>query len=197
MPSRAAMSLTRANAPAGFSYLPEFLTHGEQTALLYHLQGLDYKRDIVRGQRLKRAAAMFGYDYVAAGRKLDPAPPLPPFLTSLIAKGMPNCPDDVQFDQCIVTHYPEGAGIGWHTDHPRFGDCIMAVSLGADARLQFRRSGDKQVCVEVLAAPGSLYVMHGPARWDFQHQIVPVKADRFSLTFRHVPQQKADGHGSS
>lgn len=35
-------------------------------------------------------------------------------------------------------------------------------------------------------SPGSLYAMHGPARWEYQHRVVPVTQDRWSLTFRQV-----------
>jgi alkylated DNA repair dioxygenase AlkB len=62
----------------------------------------------------------------------------------------------------------------------------MAVSLGAEARLQFRPNGSEEVSGEVRTAPGSLYVLRGPARWEYQHQVVAVKAVRYSLTFRHV-----------
>jgi alkylated DNA repair dioxygenase AlkB len=173
-------------APEGFAYVPAFLTPQEQVTLLDQLQQLDYEHDVFRGQRLERGYAQFGYAYVSTGRKLEAALPLPDFLTALIARALPHCPQGASFSQCIVTHYPEGAGIGWHTDAPRFGECIMAVSLGGAARLQFRRNGGEAVDHEVLAEPGSLYLMHGPARRACQHQVVPVKTARYSLTFRHV-----------
>lgn len=163
------MILTTTAPPEGLTYLPGFLTPDEQQILLDRLRGLEYKHDRFRGQVLKRGYAQFGYAYVSTGRRLDPAPPLPNELVALAAKGLAHCPDGTQFDQCIVTHYPADAGIGWHTDALRFGDCIMAVSLGGDARLQFRRNGTEEVGHEVLAVPGSLYVMRGPARWEFQH----------------------------
>ena len=174
--------------PEGFRYFADFLTSEEQAVLLRQLQELTYKHDSFRGTRLKRAYAQFGYANVSTGRKLTPAAPLPEFLTALIAKAAPHYPDGTAFNQCIITRYPEGAGIGWHTDAPRFGEVIMAVSLGDVARLQFRRNGTEQVCCEVRVVPGSLYVMHGAARWDYQHQVVPVASVRYSLTFRHVEQ---------
>jgi alkylated DNA repair dioxygenase AlkB len=172
--------------PTGFSYVAPFLGPDEQLALLRQLRSLDYAHDRFRGQRLKRGYAQFGYAYVSTGRRLTPAAPLPDFLTALIDEGRPQCPPGGRFNQCIVTHYPGGAGIGWHTDAPRFGGCIMALSLGAEARLQFRPNGSGEVSCEVLAAPGSLYVMSGPARWAYQHQVVAVEAVRYSLTFRQV-----------
>ena len=39
---------------------------------------------------------------------------------------------------------------------------------------------------EILVAPSSLYVLRGPARFEFQHQVVPVKIERYSVTFRQM-----------
>jgi alkylated DNA repair dioxygenase AlkB len=176
----------RGTAPEGFSYHAEFLDRDEQLALLRRISGLNYEHDTFRGQRLKRGYAQFGYAYVSTGRTLDPAAPLPEFLTDLAAGALSHCPAGTSFNQCIITHYPANAGIGWHVDAPRFGEVVIAVSLGAPARLQFRANGSEEVCCEVTAAPGSLYVMKGPARWRYQHQVLPVDSVRYSLTFRYV-----------
>jgi hypothetical protein len=96
--------------PPGFSYISGFLSPDEQLSLLGHLRSLDYAHDTFRGQRLKRRYAQFGYAYVSTGRRLTPVAPLPDFLTAIIVKGRPHCPEGSRFNQCIVTHYPEGAG---------------------------------------------------------------------------------------
>lgn len=176
--------------PEGFSYLPGFLTADEQQELVRLLRVPEYTHDMCRGRRLKRGYAQFGHAYVTTGRRLDPAPPIPDFLAAVAAMGLTPCPPGTGFDQCIVTHYPHGAGIGWHPDAPCFGDCIMAISLGHTAHLQFAPTGSKTAHCEIPVEPGSLYVMRGPARWDFQHQVVEVKAERYSITFRSV---RADG----
>lgn len=174
------------SAPEGLSYIGDFLTLDEQATLLRNLQQLDYEHDIFRGQRLKRGYAQFGYAYVSTGRKLERTLEMPPFLTSTIERAVTHFPGCDQFNQCIVTHYPANSGIGWHTDAPRFGECIVGVSLGGAARFQFRPNGTEEVSYEIKAAPGSMYLMRGSARWEHQHQVVPVKAERYSLTFRHV-----------
>ena len=86
----------------------------------------------------------------------------------------------------IAARYPASAGIGWHTDALQFGNCIIGISLNGSARLQFRQNGTTIIAHELLAEEGSLYIMHGPVRWEYQHQIVPVKNERYSLTFRSV-----------
>jgi DNA oxidative demethylase len=176
--------------PEGFLYIPDFLLLKEQAALLHELRSLIYKHDVFRGQKLKRGYAQFGYSYVSTGRKLEVAPMIPPFLQTLINKASPYYPNDIRFTQCIVTHYPSGAGIGWHTDAPQFGDYIIAVSLAGEARLQFRPNSSKEVTYEVKASPGSLYLLQDLVRWNYQHQVIPVKVERYSLTFRYVTDRK-------
>jgi alkylated DNA repair dioxygenase AlkB len=175
-----------ATKPEGLLYIAHFLSGAEQDTLLRELRALAYQHDTFRGQRLKRSYAQFGYAYVSTGRKLETTAAMPEFLQVVIDKARPHCPEGATFNQCIVTHYPIGAGIGWHTDAPRFGECVVGVSLGTEARFQFRPNGTEETTYEVRAAPGSMYLMRGPVRWDYQHQVVRVKTERFSLTFRHV-----------
>jgi alkylated DNA repair dioxygenase AlkB len=174
-------------APDGFLFVPDFLSPTEQSELLHKLAALTYEHDTFRGQRLKRGYAQFGYAYVSTGRKLKPVAELPPFLSAVAAKALPYCPAGTTFEQCIVTRYPQGAGIGWHPDAPIFGDCIVGVSLGGRGRFQFRPKDSEDVSFEVEASSGSMYLMRGPARWEYEHQVVPVRTERYSLTFRHVP----------
>ena len=179
--------------PDGFLYIPDFLTLDEQADLLRTVWELDYQHDTFRGQRLKRGYAQFGYAYVSTGRRLTPAEPIPPYLAELAVRAAPHCPGAAPFNQCIATWYPENAGIGWHTDAPTFGDCILAVSLGGIGCLQFRRNGSEEISHELDTTSGSLYRMQGPARWDYQHQVLPVESVRFSLTYRHVPEVEREG----
>jgi DNA oxidative demethylase len=174
--------------PDGLVYILDFLSPTEQNSLLRESRALPYTHDVVRRTQMKRGYAQFGHAYVTTGRKLTPAPAMPAFLKEVIDKARPYYPTGGEFEQCIVTHYPPGAGIGWHTDAQRFGDCILGVSLAASARLQFRPNKSQAVCFETTAAPGSLYVLQGISRWHYQHRIVPVKAERYSLTFRSVAQ---------
>jgi len=184
----------KALPPEGFRYVPEFLVQSDHDALLDRLRALRFDHDVFRGRRLERGWVQFGYQYVSTGRRLVEAPPMPPFLVRLVETGSPLCPDQVEsFNQCIVTHYQRGAGIGWHTDAPRFGEVIMGISLGAPGRMQFRVGRSGRACCEMVLQAGSLYVMSGPARWEYQHRVVPVAGDRWSLTFRHVRATLAPG----
>lgn len=176
--------------PEGFLYIPDFLSFNEQASLLHELRSLVYKHDVFRGQKLKRGYAQFGYSYVSTGRKLEVAPIIPAFLQTLIKKASPYYPNSIKFTQCIVTHYPPGAGIGWHTDAPLFGEYILCFSLASEARLQFSPNSSNEVAYEVKVSPGSLYVLQGLARWHYEHRIIAVKAERYSITFRYVAKLK-------
>jgi DNA oxidative demethylase len=173
-------------APDGVTYLPGFLSAPEQSVLVPQIKDLAFTHDWHRGRELKRSNAQFGYAYVATGQQIVPAAPFPAFLTELIAKASSFCPGCGIFDQCMVTHYPAGAGIDWHVDSNGLGDCIVVISLIGDARLQFRPGGAKHPTHELRIAPGSLYLLRGPAREDYQHRVVAVKKDRYSVIFRSV-----------
>ena len=178
--------LATASTPEGFDYIPDFLSPDKQEALLEILQTLSYEHDVFRTKTMKRAGAYFGYAYRAEGQQLEPAPPIPPYLQEVIDKAAPYYPAGIAFAQCIVQFYCEGSGIGWHRDAKPFGDCILGVSLAAEARLRFRPKGETHPSFAVTASPGALYVMEGTARWQYEHQIMPVKKERYSLTFRTV-----------
>src|SRR5947209_7482035 len=113
--------------PQGLLYIPTFLSAAEQQTLLHQLAGLTFTRDVFRGQPMKRAGACFGREYIATGRQLRPASPFTEPITQVSDKTLPHCPAGTQFDQCIIQQYPIGAGIGWHTDAPVFGDVIVGV----------------------------------------------------------------------
>jgi len=176
--------MTKDHYPEGFLYVPELISTADQSRILEELQALEYHHDTFRGRQLKRGYAQFGFSYVTTGRKLEPAPEFPVFLRDFLTLANPQCPGHT-FNQCIVTYYPKSAGIGWHTDAPVFGDCIMGASFGNQARFQLRQKDSDEIH-EFAIVPGSLYCMQGTVRWDYQHQIVPVKLDRYSVTFRQV-----------
>ena len=174
----------------GLSYIPSFLDVDEQQTLLTQLEQLSYYHDSFLGKQLKRKYAQFGFQYGSTGRTLTPAASFPPFLQQLENKVRSACGSNPQpFTQCIVTRYDAGSGIGWHTDAPSFGDCICGVSLGAPGRLQLRTWKTAPVEFELAVHSGSLYCMRGVVRWKYQHRAQPVKATRYSLTFRTVHEE--------
>jgi alkylated DNA repair dioxygenase AlkB len=90
------------------------------------------------------------------------------------------------FVHALVTEYRPGTPIGWHRDASDYGT-VVGISLASACRMRFRpyaRQHDRGAVIAVELAPRSLYVMRGDVRWHWQHQIPPVKALRYSVTFR-------------
>jgi alkylated DNA repair dioxygenase AlkB len=44
----------------------------------------------------------------------------------------------------------------------------------------------------VILDPRSIYVMRGPARWQFQHSIPAVEKTRYSITFRTLRRRESE-----
>jgi alkylated DNA repair dioxygenase AlkB len=173
--------------PKGLRFVPDFLPAEGISPLLGELGELQYMHDTFRGRPIKRGSTCFGAEYIATGRRIKPAAKFTDWLNALVREASPYCPADARFEQCIVTRYGPGAGIGWHTDANYFGDSIMGICLGGEGRLRFRPLGSTRATAEVTTTSGSLYLMQGAARWEYQHEIVPVHDERYSLTFRSLP----------
>jgi alkylated DNA repair dioxygenase AlkB len=115
----------------------------------------------------------------------------------------------------IVNSYRAGEGIKPHVDLLQFEDGIAIFSLISSAVMYFTpraqpgacSSGsaehepaerDRNGCHGVLLNPGDLLLLHGPARYDWQHGIDSVlredwqgetiqRGDRVSVTLRKMP----------
>lgn len=100
-------------------------------------------------------------------------------------------------DQVIINEYFPGQGIAAHVDcEPCFGDTILSLSLGSACVMDFSELKSKRQ-QHLLLEPGSLLIMQGEARYQWQHGIASRKTDiydskryqrsrRISLTLRKV-----------
>ena len=170
----------------GLTYVPEVLSAAEESALLAVLRGLEMRPIVMRGQVARRTTRHFGWSYGYESRAVAPTEPLPASLRWLqeraAAVGGVEAPEALA--EVLITHYPAGAGIGWHRDAPMFGR-VVGVSVGSPVRLRFRRRpGDPPRPVDVEVAPRSAYLLRGEARWHWQHAITTTPAERWSVTFR-------------
>ncbi|MCA9718246.1 MAG: alpha-ketoglutarate-dependent dioxygenase AlkB [Myxococcales bacterium] len=181
----AAMTLPD-GAPDGLA-LATALTPAEQREALARVHALSYTHDVFRGRAMRRGYAQFGHAYVSVGRRLEAVTPIPPWLAELASQTLSRVGASWRaFDQAIVTRYPKGAGIGWHTDAAVFGPQVMILSLGAAARLQLRRDPSDRAPLTLELQPGSALLLAGLARARWQHRVPPVTALRYSITLRHV-----------
>ncbi len=133
----------------------------------------------------KRLTASYGHSYDFARHRIEQAPPFPDWLEALAERVAAQAGLDGQpFAHGLVIRYDPGAPIGWHRDRPHFGT-VAGLSLTSAAKLRLRRrigSGFERTSVEL--PPRSLYLLEGPARWEWEHSIAPAVETRRSITLR-------------
>jgi alkylated DNA repair dioxygenase AlkB len=169
--------------PDGFCYQNDMITAEEEEALARDLGALPFKPFDFHGYQARRQVVGWRYDYDR--REMVEAPPIPAFLEPLrqkIAKAFDRPAD--AFRQVLINEYRAGAGIGWHRDKPQFAE-VVGVSLLAPCRFRLRRkSGEKWRRVSLTLEPRSAYLLSGPSRTIWEHNIPPVDRRRYSITFR-------------
>ena len=176
------------SAIPGLRYERDFLRPEEEASLVEFIGTLGLHPAQYKEYEARRRVVSFGgsYDFTAnmlrPGRALDER--LVP-LRNRVAQWLGI--DHEQLVQVLVAEYAPGTPLGWHRDVPDFEN-IAGVSLGSDAVLRFRPYPPdvvaKRHTVQLEVAPRSIYLMSGAARWSWQHCVPPVKAKRWSITFR-------------
>jgi alkylated DNA repair dioxygenase AlkB len=170
--------------PEGFRYQPDFLSPDEEAALAAVVEQLPFAAFDFHGYIAKRRIVEYGWEYDFGTRKASRAPELPDFLLPLRNRAAAfagiAAPDLVE---AVVTEYPPGAPIGWHRDVPQF-EMIIGISLLSSCRMRLKPYRAEGKLVSVILEPRSLYVISGPARWNYQHSIPAVEKLRYSITFR-------------
>lgn len=178
--------------PEGLRYQEGFLTAQEEAALLDVLAALPLQPMRYKAYTARREVLSFGGSYDFAQGRLDDAPELPDALVPLRRRvahwiGVP----EAALAHALVARYTTGTPLGWHRDVPEFED-VVGVSLGGEALMRFRpwppRDPRRIDVRRLLIARRSIYLMRGPARWQWQHSVAPVAALRYSVTFRTLRQ---------
>lgn len=175
-------------------YGDDIVTADEERELLRQIAALPFRNFEFRGWAGKRRTVSFGWRYDFNDARLAPAPPTPEFLLPLRARvaALADVAPEA-FEHVLVIEYGPGAGIGWHRDRPVF-DRVVGVSLGAPCTLRLRRRAGKGFERASLAlAPRSAYVLTGAARHEWEHSIVPMARQRYSVTFRTMTTPRARG----
>lgn len=171
----------------GFRYDPELVTTTEERELVAALLAWPSSPVRMRGQVARRRTMHFGWIYGYESSRITPGPPIPAVLQPLRERAASlSGVAPAELVEVLVNEYPAGAGIGWHRDAPQFG-VVVGVSLLSGCRLRFRRgAGAAGETRAVQLEPRSGYVLDGEARWRWQHSVPPVKAPRYSITFRSL-----------
>lgn len=173
--------------PEGLRYGEMLFSPDEQAKLMRALDELDYRPFEFRGVLARRHVAYFGYSYDFSAGRLMEAEPIPAFLLPVrdrAAAFADLAPDDLP--HVLVNRYEPGAPIGWHRDRPQFED-VIGISLGAPGAFRMRRreaTGWKRFAITVQ--PGSIYLLRGASRSDWEHSLPPSSGLRYSITFRSL-----------
>ncbi|MGO8778675.1 MAG: alpha-ketoglutarate-dependent dioxygenase AlkB [Rhodomicrobium sp.] len=176
----------KSRPPNGFAYGEPLISARDEEQLLKHVRALPFKPFDFHGFIGKRRVVSFGWRYDFTKENLRPAGPIPTFLlpvrekAAMFAKVPPE-----SLEQVLINEYAPGAGIGWHRDKRMFND-VVAVSLGSPCILRLRRrckQGWERYSQELNA--GSVYLLRGESRREWEHSVPPVEALRYSITFRN------------
>ena len=171
--------------PDGLRYAPEVIPGDEAAGLVEAFADLPFQAFDFHGFKGNRRIVSYGGRYDFSASRLEAAEPIPDFLLPARAAAAAFAglePEAIQ--HAMVTEYAPGAGIGWHRDRPEF-DKVIGLSLLSKAVMRFRRrreAGWERASLPL--APGSAYLLDGPARQDWQHSIAPGDQLRYSVTFR-------------
>jgi alkylated DNA repair dioxygenase AlkB len=173
--------------PEGFEYRPDLLSPAEEAELLGCFKQLEFKPFEFHGYLGNRRVVSFGLHYDFAGGGMTRAEEIPDFLLPLRDRAAAFAGlAAAELEHVLVAQYPPGAGIGWHRDRPAFGD-VIGVSLVSACRFRLRRkSGAGWERAALRVEPRSVYLLRGPARWEWQHSIPPGEQLRYSVTFRSL-----------
>lgn len=174
----------------GLRYERDFLGAEEEAGLLRIVQGLPLKAMRYKEYTARRRGIGFGGSYDFDTNRLKPGAPLPEALHPLRARAagwLGVAPEELT--HVLIAQYQPGTPLGWHRDVPDFED-IVGISLHGDAVMQLRpyrpggtpTPGDSDI--RLLVEPRSIYMLRGPARWEWQHAIAPTEGLRYSITLR-------------
>lgn len=180
--------------PAGLRYEEDFLSPEEEASLLAVIERLPLAPMNYRGYTALRRVVSYGGTYDFSAQRLDAAEPLPDWLAPLRARAaawIAVAPE--AFTQALVAEYRPGTPLGWHRDVPDFED-VVGISLGNEAVLRFRPyppdAPKKADILRLAVAPRSIYLLRGPARWQWQHSVAATKSLRYSITLRTATQRR-------
>jgi alkylated DNA repair dioxygenase AlkB len=180
-------SVEREDVPriAGLSYLPQYITAEEESALVAAIDREPWDTSWDRRRQ------PYGWSYGKAGSQ---RPPIPGWGQSLADRMFRQRISDRAFDQMLINEYLPGQGIALHCDYQPFDRTVASLSLLTPCVMDFRhRAGGRRE--SLLLEPRSLLVLSDEARYAWQHGIARRKSDRWhgmpirrerrlSITFR-------------
>jgi len=176
----------------GLSYYDNVISEELENELMQYLNEAKWKHVSGTGSR---EVIQLGYDYDYRSQKVTKGDDIPDVIEKL--KSL--IPDGEKYNQCIINKYLPGQGISAHIDSKNFGDTIVCFTIGSTATMVFAPTKEinEKYSIPILVKPNSVYIMTGPARYQWTHEMTTNKTDkidgkitkrktRISLTFRTV-----------
>lgn len=179
--------------PEGLYYIDNYLSQ-QEVATVANLLKESNKWNGVTANKSSRRVIHYGYEYAYNRAGITKTDDIPENLQLLdAAKINKLCNKEIitqDFNQLIINEYQPGQGIAAHIDHVKyFGPVIACISIG-DICIDFTKGYLKK---PLTIESGSLYIMTGPARYEWYHAIEKKLYDgdkkretRYSLTYRTV-----------
>ena len=183
--------------PDGLTLVPLWLARSHQQALLEAIDSTRWSTDLER--RVQHYGFRYSYRNSSLGA-VGSAPPLTPLLTEIADRLHEEGFMKDRANQVIVNEYlVDGVrtqGISAHRDHPTlFGPTVVTLSLLEAWSMRFTRIGYEPI--EFLLDAGSIAVLSGDSRYEWNHSIPPRRYERsggirvprhrrISVTFRTV-----------
>lgn len=166
------------SAALGLRLHPDFLTESEEVELLMEIRMYMPARSRV-GVYDRNAIVRFGS---ATPFKDVRNTKIPEVFARQCAKLVAGNYTGAQPDSLTINEYYPGQAIKAHIDPPQCGPVITVLSLGSPATMVFTKEGEEAISVEL--PPRSLAQMRDVIRYDWQHEIKPVRDLRYSMVFR-------------
>jgi DNA oxidative demethylase len=172
--------------PSGFVYEPDFLTIEEERALLKEIKKVNLENFEMYGVEARRKVRNFGLAYSTLKKTVKLANRMPEFLLGLREKvGLAFHIRPQNFVQALITHYPIGAPIGWHSDKTVYKE-VVEISLRNSTTMKLRRQDNHNQVTKFPLARRSAYLFSKEVRRQWEHHIPPAKTERYSITFRTI-----------
>jgi alkylated DNA repair dioxygenase AlkB len=173
--------------PSGFKYQEGFVSADEEGGLLAGFTDLPFREFEIQGYVGKRRVVSFGWQYDFNTRELRRTEDMPPFLLPLREKAAAFAGIAAsELQHVLLTEYGPGAAIGWHKDKAVFGE-VVGISLLTSCTFRLRRkAGAAWERASLVAEPGSVYLLRGASRTEWEHSIPAVESLRYSITFRNL-----------
>lgn len=152
----------------GLMIFRAFLSDEEHNTLINVIDSLQWSEGSIQKRRVQHYGVT--YDYETHQPNFENVNAIPQVFDNVLEKVNELNLTNIKPNQLIINEYIHHQGIGKHIDPIAFGDYVFSISLGSSVPIIFSSSTNETKHTFVLE-PGSLLIMSGEARRDWNHEI--------------------------